>query len=82
MIAAQVASAGSLDKIAAEWRMPRELAADLVKLSLYDVVLYVDGKFQLSLHSLRQWYGANDHARCDQTLDPWLSSRAENVLMT
>lgn len=42
MIAAQVASAGLLDKIAGEWRMPRELAADLVKLSLYDVVLYVD----------------------------------------
>lgn len=47
MIAAQVASAGLLDKIANEWRMPRELAADLVKLSLYDVVLYVDGQSRL-----------------------------------
>lgn len=44
MIAAQVASAGSLNKIATEWRMPNELAADLVKLALYDVVLYVDGE--------------------------------------
>lgn len=42
MIAAKVASSGALDKIAQEWRMPTELATDLVKLSLYDVVLYVD----------------------------------------
>ncbi|KAI5455184.1 hypothetical protein NCC49_000002 [Naganishia albida] len=42
MIAAQVASSGALDKIANEWRMPKELATDLVKISLFDVVLYVD----------------------------------------
>lgn len=30
MIAAKVASSGALDKIAAEWRMPKELASDLV----------------------------------------------------
>jgi hypothetical protein len=57
MIAAKVASSGALDKIAAEWRMPKELASDLVslllrqllpmltsqvKLSLFDVVLYID----------------------------------------
>lgn len=42
MIAAKVASSGALDKIAQEWRMPTELALDMVKLSLYDVVLYVD----------------------------------------
>ncbi|ORY29308.1 hypothetical protein BCR39DRAFT_532222 [Naematelia encephala] len=42
MIAAKVASSGALDKIATEWRMPKELASDLVKLSLFDVVLYVD----------------------------------------
>jgi len=29
MIAAKVASSGALDKIAAEWRMPKELASDL-----------------------------------------------------
>jgi len=42
MIAAKVASSGALDKIAAEWRMPKELASDLVKLSLFDIVLYID----------------------------------------
>jgi hypothetical protein len=42
MIAAKVASSGALDKIANEWRMPKELAADLVKLSLFDVILYID----------------------------------------
>ena len=63
MIAAKVASSGALDKIAQEWRMPKELASDLVspldseivllvdslsltypqvKLSLFDVVLYID----------------------------------------
>lgn len=30
MIAAKVASSGALDKIAQEWRMPKELASDLV----------------------------------------------------
>lgn len=42
IIAAQVASSGALDKIANEWRMPKEIATDLVKISLFDVVLYVD----------------------------------------
>lgn len=42
MIAAKVASSGALQRIADQWRMPQELATDLVKLSLYDVVLYVD----------------------------------------
>ncbi|WWC85855.1 uncharacterized protein L201_000722 [Kwoniella dendrophila CBS 6074] len=41
-IAQRVASTGVLQKVAAEWRMPVELAADMVKLSLFDVVLYVD----------------------------------------
>lgn len=42
MVAAKVASSGALPKIASEWRMPLELASDLVKLSLFDVVLYID----------------------------------------
>jgi hypothetical protein len=41
-IAAHVVQSGALPKIAAEWRMPLELAADLVKLSLFDTVLYID----------------------------------------
>jgi len=42
MIATKVASSGALAKIASEWRMPLELASDLVKLSLFDTILYVD----------------------------------------
>ncbi|KAK4689607.1 hypothetical protein P7C73_g518, partial [Tremellales sp. Uapishka_1] len=42
VIAAQVASSGALAKIAAEWKIPMELATDLVKLALFDVVLYID----------------------------------------
>nr|XP_019014543.1 uncharacterized protein I206_00626 [Kwoniella pini CBS 10737]OCF53324.1 hypothetical protein I206_00626 [Kwoniella pini CBS 10737] len=41
-IAQRVAASGVLSKIASEWRMPLELASDLVKLSLFDVILYVD----------------------------------------
>jgi hypothetical protein len=35
MIAAKVASSGALDKIAAEWRMPKELASDLVRTPVF-----------------------------------------------
>ncbi|WWC58172.1 uncharacterized protein I303_100708 [Kwoniella dejecticola CBS 10117] len=41
-IAQRVASSGVLSKVASEWRMPLELASDLAKLSLFDVILYVD----------------------------------------
>ncbi|EIW73372.1 hypothetical protein TREMEDRAFT_56189 [Tremella mesenterica DSM 1558] len=42
MIAAKVASSGALDKIAMEWRIPKEIACDLVKIALFDVILYID----------------------------------------
>ncbi|ORX34830.1 hypothetical protein BD324DRAFT_582986 [Kockovaella imperatae] len=42
MIAAKVASSGALAKVANEWRMPMELAGDLVKIALFDVILYID----------------------------------------
>ncbi|OCF40751.1 hypothetical protein I317_05446 [Kwoniella heveanensis CBS 569] len=41
-IAQRVSQSGVLQKIAQEWRMPLELASDLVKLSLFDIVLYCD----------------------------------------
>ncbi|WRT63790.1 uncharacterized protein IL334_000715 [Kwoniella shivajii] len=41
-IAQRVAQSGVLPKLAQDWRMPIELASDLVKLSLFDVILYVD----------------------------------------
>ncbi|WVQ93606.1 hypothetical protein IAU59_000681 [Kwoniella sp. CBS 9459] len=41
-IAQRVAQSGVLAKVAQEWRMPLELASDLVKLALFDVILYCD----------------------------------------
>lgn len=41
-IAQRVSQSGVLDKLAAAWRLPVELAADLVKIALFDVVILVD----------------------------------------
>jgi len=41
-IAQRVASSGAIDRLCAEWRLPKELGFDLVKLSLFDTVLYLD----------------------------------------
>lgn len=41
-IAQRIAASGALPQIAQDWRMPMELAADLVKLALFDVILYCD----------------------------------------
>lgn len=41
-IAQRVAASGALPKIAQEWRLPMEIAIDLVKMALFDFVLYVD----------------------------------------
>ncbi|CAK9783598.1 unnamed protein product [Cutaneotrichosporon oleaginosum] len=41
-IAQRVAQSGALPKIAQEWRLPMEIAMDLVKMSLFDFILYVD----------------------------------------
>ncbi|BEJ17792.1 hypothetical protein CspHIS471_0700600 [Cutaneotrichosporon sp. HIS471] len=41
-IAQRVAASGALPKIAQEWRLPMEIAIDLVKMCLFDFVLYVD----------------------------------------
>lgn len=41
-IASRVASTGALDRIAAEWRLPKEIALDLVKIALFDVVILCD----------------------------------------
>ncbi len=64
MIAAKVASSGALDRIAAEWKMPKELAGDLVKLSLFDVILYVDDSGSMAfeeggerIDDLKLWVG-------------------------
>ncbi|KAM0786238.1 hypothetical protein ACM66B_007039 [Microbotryomycetes sp. NB124-2] len=41
-IAEHVARSGCIPKLAAEWRMPMEIAADLCKLALVDTILYCD----------------------------------------
>ncbi|WVQ81562.1 hypothetical protein IAT38_003686 [Cryptococcus sp. DSM 104549] len=41
-IAQRVAQSGALARIAQEWKLPMELATELVKLSLFDVILYID----------------------------------------
>lgn len=41
-VAQRVAQSGAIGKIAAEWNMPLEIAMDLCKLSLFDVILYLD----------------------------------------
>ncbi|CED85429.1 von Willebrand factor, type A [Phaffia rhodozyma] len=41
-IANRIAGNGAIDHLASTWRMPKELAMDLLKLSLFDVILLVD----------------------------------------
>ncbi|GAA6040445.1 hypothetical protein JCM8097_004553 [Rhodosporidiobolus ruineniae] len=41
-LAQRVAQSGALVKIAGEWRLPLELAMDLCKIALFDVILYCD----------------------------------------
>jgi hypothetical protein len=31
-----------VDKLVAAWRIPREIAVDIVRLALYDIVIYID----------------------------------------
>ncbi|CED84133.1 von willebrand type a domain containing protein [Phaffia rhodozyma] len=41
-IAQRIAHAGVLDRLIAEWRIPKEIAFDLAKLALFDVAILVD----------------------------------------
>lgn len=41
-IAQRVAQSGALQQLASAWKLPVELAADLVKIALFDVVVLVD----------------------------------------
>lgn len=41
-IAARVSASGAIGKLAAEWRLPMEIAFDLCKLALFDTILYLD----------------------------------------
>ncbi|GAA5988158.1 hypothetical protein JCM5350_002203 [Sporobolomyces pararoseus] len=47
-IAAKISQTGSLSKLAAEWRLPAEVAMDLVRLALFDTVLYLDDSGSMS----------------------------------
>lgn len=41
-IASRIASSGVLNKLASDWRLPKEVAFDVVKLALFDVILLID----------------------------------------
>lgn len=41
-VSQRVAQSGAIGKVAAEWNMPLEIAMDLCKLALFDVILYLD----------------------------------------
>ncbi|GAA5912339.1 hypothetical protein JCM6882_002565 [Rhodosporidiobolus microsporus] len=41
-LAHRISQSGALPRIAQEWRLPMEVAFDLAKLALFDVVLYLD----------------------------------------
>lgn len=41
-VAQRVVQTGALQKLSAMWKLPMELAADLAKLSLFDVVVLID----------------------------------------
>ncbi|ODN95748.1 hypothetical protein L198_04366 [Cryptococcus wingfieldii CBS 7118] len=42
IVAQGVAQSGALNTIAQEWKIPMELATEIVKLALFDVIIYVD----------------------------------------
>jgi hypothetical protein len=41
-IAQSVSQSGALSRVAAEWKLPMEVASDLIKLALFDTILYLD----------------------------------------
>ncbi|GAA5851017.1 hypothetical protein JCM3766R1_007103 [Sporobolomyces carnicolor] len=47
-VAQKIAQTGSLSKLAAEWRLPAEVAMDLCRLALFDTVLYLDDSGSMS----------------------------------
>ncbi|GAA5940687.1 hypothetical protein JCM3775_004763, partial [Rhodotorula graminis] len=47
-IAQRIVSSGALQQIASKWRLPMEIAVDLCKLSLFDVVLLIDDSGSMS----------------------------------
>ena len=52
--AQKVVQSGALQTLASQWRLPIELAMDLVKIALFDVVLLIDDsgsmKFEQASH--------------------------------
>lgn len=47
-LAQNVHRSGALPRIAAEWRIPMEVAMDLCRLALFDVILYLDDSGSMS----------------------------------
>ncbi|GAA5855444.1 hypothetical protein JCM9279_005479 [Rhodotorula babjevae] len=47
-LAQRIVSSGALQQLASKWRLPMEIAVDLCKLSLFDVVLLIDDSGSMS----------------------------------
>lgn len=41
-LAQRIAQTGAINTLATQWRLPMEIASDLVKLALFDIILYCD----------------------------------------
>ncbi|KAL7009951.1 hypothetical protein EMMF5_000860 [Cystobasidiomycetes sp. EMM_F5] len=41
-ISARIVQSGALNRLSAEWRLPKEIAFDCAKIALFDVILYLD----------------------------------------
>lgn len=50
-LAHRIAQSGAISRIAAEWRINVEVALDLVRLALFDVVLLLDDSGSMSEHT-------------------------------
>lgn len=53
----RVAQSGAVEKLAADWRIPNEIAYDLAKLALFDVVACCDDSGSMAFGTYSVYYG-------------------------
>ena len=69
----RVAQSGAVEKLAADWRIPNEIAYDLAKLSLFDLVILADDSGSMS-------FGLYTTYLCIWTLVHWAADRGEALI--
>ena len=76
-IAQRVIQSGSLQRLAAEWKLPVELASDLVKIALFDVVVLVDDSGSMAfeqagerIEDLKMWVDKLNEMNLTVSQDP------------